>query len=193
MRLTPQELTSCAAIVKAAGVELPGGTSLSGMARAAVNVLINSAIQCKLIPEPSGWEGVSEYMQYKRSYTPAQKGKTAYGFQMDQLRRMQAGMTPVNFGAALEPLVITDEDRRRNAEAVKRALMSGVVDDEPGATSPRPTTNARNARIRKRIDPRKLRFDELKFKSENNAENMEPREFKEMRRLARELGVQVAA
>ena len=91
MRLTPQELSACAAIIKAAGVELPGGTSLSGMARAAVNVLINSAIQCKLIPEPPEWESVSEYAVFKRSYTQAQKAKAGHNFQMTQLQRMQAG------------------------------------------------------------------------------------------------------
>ena len=189
IRLLPREIMACVAITERV---LPSAAtknlSLAQCVRIAITELCEAAIKSKAIKEPEEFNYQQSIASYRRAPMARKVTAGQLAMQVSMERASATGIAALG-GMSFEPqddgpLVITEEDRRRSAEAVKRALASGAV-EESGATVARRTTRAR-------IDPRKLRFDELKFKSENNAENMEPREFKEMRRLARELGVTVA-
>lgn len=179
IRLLPREIMVCVAITK---MVAPGATNLSlaQAVRVGLTELCEAAIKAKVVPEPDEFNYQATVADFRRG-TMSRKVSAARTILEEQMRRVSMGQTAAFGGVSLERPTTIAEDRARSAAAVKRALAESEV---VGTITAAPT--------RKRVDPRKLRFDELKFKSEQDPQNMEPREFKEMRQLARALGVVLA-
>ena len=169
MRLNPEELMACADVIKASGVQVDN-MSLSLMCRVALMILVRSAMEQGQIEKRDGFDYSRIIEPYKRA--PAKiRVRVAHTLNLAEMQRAALDM-PTQLGVLplkQAPLAVTEEDKARSAR----------------------TLGKKN--VRARVDPRKLRFDELKFKSEQSPENMEAREFKELRKLGRELGESVAA
>ena len=187
MRLNPEELMACADVIKASGVQVDN-MSLSLMCRVALMILVRSAMEQGQIEKRDGFDYSRIIEPYKRA--PAKiRVRVAHTLNLAEMQRAALDM-PTQLGVLplkQAPLAVTEEDKARSRTAVEQALQADGQSDEQIAR----TLGKKN--VRARVDPRKLRFDELRFKSEQSPENMEAREFKELRKLGRELGESVAA
>jgi len=183
IRLMPREIMVCVEIAKRVA---PAGAALSlaQAIRVGFTELCEAAIKCKAVAEPDPFDYEQSVASYRRASLP-RKLQTSQAVMRVQMERVSAGGTAAFGAVTLNPDQgpLTTEDIEASHERTRRAL----TDD---GKSP-----AQIARIvpRKRVDPRKLRFDELKFRSEQDPANMSAVEFKELRKLQRELSTATQA
>ena len=175
MRVKPRELMASVDILKAVGVDIQG-VSVSELVRLAFNVLVESAIKNKQIPERDGFEYTELLAPFKRANL---RTKVAVGqtIALAELHRAAAGLPPA-FGSLPQPTTVLTDGEIEASRARTRAMLKadGKSDAQISKILPH-----------KRVDPRKLRYDELRFRSEQDAANMSQREIKELRKLERDL------
>lgn len=174
MRVKPRELMACADVLRVAGVDIQG-VSLSSLVRLALNVLVESAIKEKRIPDRTGFEYNELLTPFKRANirTKVQVGQT---IALGELHRAAADL-PNALGSLPDGQLTNDEiaTARSRTEAALRA----------DGKSEREIKSIMGGG--KRVDPRIFRRNELRAKSEADPANMSTAEFRELRRLDRDL------
>lgn len=173
---------ACADVLRLAGVDI-SGVSLSSCVRLALNILIETAIKHGRIPKRDGFEYEQLLAPYKRSNI---KTKVQVGQVLAKADMLRVGADmPVALSTLPESDELTEEEIQATRERTLRALEA---DDPKAAARLRRDLRGGEGTSRKRVDPRTLRRDELKFRSEQDPANMTSAEFRELRRLQTELG-----
>jgi len=159
---------ACADVLRLAGVDI-SGVSLSSMVRLALNVLIETAIKDGRVPRRDGFEYEQLLMPYKRSNI---KTKVQVGQVLAHADKLRQGADMTMALGTLPGGELTDEGSK--AAAKLRQQLSAERE-------------AHGAHSAYKRDPRSLRRDELKFRSEQDPANMSAAEFRELRKLQKEL------
>lgn len=186
IRVLPREIQACAAIVRAVAPTVQN-LSLAQVVRIGLSTLVESAIKAGAIKEPDPFDYERDTSPYRRG-SLARKVVTSQVMLSAQKQRASTDMPIALFGALPTPAKdapLTQEE----ITATRERTLALIEQDDPrtAAKLRRELAGAKASAVHKRIDPRKLRYDELKFRSEQDPANVSREEFKEMRRLQREL------
>lgn len=173
MRVKPRELMACVDVLRAAGVDI-NGVGVSGLVRLALAVLIESAVKAKQIPDREGFEYLELITPFKRANIRT-KVQVGHAIRMAELERESIDK-PTALG-----VLPAGKLTQAEVEASRARTVRALAEDDPQAAA------SLDRKLRRRVDPRILRRDELRFKSEQDPANMSQKEFKELNKLTREL------
>jgi hypothetical protein len=187
IRLLPREVMVCVAITKMVAGDIPN-LSLAQAIRIAITELCEAAVQAGLVAEPDEFAYLDTTASYRRS--PVQhKMQTSRLVMRGQMERVSAGLSAAFSGGKLRLMPQGDgqgpDGHTRPPTADELAAHHERLVAQVEASDGRAA--AEKLRKSLRVDPRRLRYDELKFRSTQDPENMSPAEMKEMRRLQKEL------
>jgi hypothetical protein len=174
IRLLPREIMVCVAITRLVmekrSTEIQN-MSLAQAIRIALTELCEAAVTSGVVPAPDEYNYLEEIAQFRRASASRQGMAAAVQIGQTvlqaQLERVHSGGT-----AAFGKLQVGEPPEPQDSGAVEARRL-----------------RAEMAQPRRR-DPRALRYDELRFRSEQDPANMSAGEFREMKKLARALGAQ---